>query len=76
MVQTRAQWRQWRENNFPSQSQCESCNEDGSFNPGSQGDRVDNANEYNNDCNRHRGIDNDPYTERVISYRRRKPKNN
>jgi len=73
MVQTRSQWRHWRDNNFRSQSsQNDNANE---YQHGQPSDRVDNSHEYSNntDCNRHRPSDNQPYTEQVIAYRRRKP---
>jgi hypothetical protein len=75
MVQTRSQWRAWRNNNFESQHRCSECDNDNEYSNGSQMDSVDNANAYNNnnDCHRHRKQDDQPYSEEVVSYRRRKP---
>lgn len=87
MVQTRRQYRNWVDNratNYQtSQSSCSSCTQNSS-NTQDNGDwqRNDPPNyeqrngvQYrsNDGCKRHRLNDSDPYSERVVSYSRRKP---
>ncbi len=87
MVQTRRQYNRWvderGEDYQTSQSTCSDCSQ---RSEASQHDN-DFAHEYqeelnerngpsyrpNDHCKRHRNRDNDPYTEEVTTYRRRKP---
>lgn len=70
MVQTRNQWRQWRDEGFDEREDdhddgpCEDCENDS----GPSGPRYRGS----DNCKRHRERDDSPYTERVVAYRRRK----
>jgi hypothetical protein len=78
MVQTRRQYRDWVEDRGPryhsqeddqEEEVCESCMSQ------DNNDSMDGPSYGNRDnCKRHRKPDNDPYSETVVSYRRRKPK--
>lgn len=68
-----------RYNEYNRRPQCEECTqEDHTYNYGDDpgGDDNDNG-PYRNrdDCKRHRQRDGEPYSEEVVSYRRRKPIN-
>jgi hypothetical protein len=64
MVQTRRQYQNWRESGYPEEEEtlCEECTDN-------------NQTRYraNDNCKRHRKPDNEPKTEQVTTYRRRKP---
>lgn len=86
MVQTRRQYRAWVEDrgtdyatSTSSQDTCESCSQRSDANSYSYegNDDTPQGPSYrpNDHCKRHRTADSDPYTEDVVSYRRRKPRN-
>lgn len=82
MVQTRRQYNQWVENrgsnyqSSQSESECSQCSQD-SYSYNHDADNAPNYPSYrsNDQCKRHRQQDDDPYTENVVSYTRRKPRN-
>lgn len=82
MVQTRASYRRWveeRDNNYNSQ-QSDTTMFGGSSQAsnhsysGNQEQCEECSQRGEDECNRHRSSDDSPYSERVVSYRRRKPR--
>jgi hypothetical protein len=78
MVQTRNQYRTWRDRGFTNTQESEASSQHSNENHFEYNDnhspshQNDSRYKDNDHCHRHRKTDDSPYTEEVTSYRRRK----
>ena len=84
MVQTRRQWSSWRDQGFDEsdsepEGQCDECERENNDEANTSSESLytnapSSIYRYNDRCKKHRMADDEPYTETVTAYRRRKPR--